>query len=100
MVIFFPEKNPETIVESLKGVMGGRELAKIVSFDVSNDQMTVTISKLGTSTLHFKRQETEDGSQFSLNKEKIALSHKPMKGEVKSKIYKVIEKAGGKISET
>ncbi|MFW7377619.1 MAG: hypothetical protein ACOH5I_02270 [Oligoflexus sp.] len=98
MKILFSEKSTEVIVDALTDAMGGRQLAKMVSFDVKNDQMVVTISKLGTSTLTFSRKETSDGSEFNLAQEKIALAHRPMKNEVKEKILKVVQKAGGKIA--
>lgn len=98
MKIFFAEKNLESIVTMLKEAMGERQLSKMVSFDVNNNGMVVTISKLGTSTLTFDRKETAEGSEFLLAKEKIALAHRPMKNEVKEKILKVVQKAGGKIA--
>lgn len=98
MIIFFPEKNPDTIVNALREAMGGRQLAKMVSFDVKSTEMVVTISKLGTSTLTFDKKDIAEGCEFSLTREKIALAHKAMKNEVKDKILKVVEKAGGKIT--
>ena len=53
--------------------------------------MVVTISKLGTSTLHFKCDKTDKGCHFALTKEKIAFAHRPLKGEVTDKIVKVID---------
>jgi len=98
MKIFFTEKSTDNIVNALTDAMGGRQLGKMVSFDVQSDQMIVTISKLGTSTLTFGRKETADGTEFNLSQEKIALTHRPMKNEVKDKILKVVQKAGGKIA--
>ena len=77
--------------------MGDRALSKIVSFSQTDKQLLVKLSKLGTSTLEFSRSEVDTGSQFSLTKEKIALAHKALKGEVTAKIIKVIEKAGGTV---
>lgn len=99
MKIFFAEKDPDKIMANLEEAMGKRALSKIVSFSLSGDTLTVKLSKLGTSTLEFHREVKEDGSEFVKTKEKIALSHKPLKGEVTEKIMKVIKKAGGKIDE-
>ena len=99
MKIKFSETDPEKIVATLKDVMGGRELAKIVSFDLANDQLTVTIKKVGKSILTFSADQSDSGVECSLVKEKIALSHKAFKGEVTKKIFKVIEKAGGVVEE-
>lgn len=97
MEINFPEKNLGNIIDKIKTALGNRELGKMVSFDRQGDEMVVTISKFGTSTLHFACKETADGSQLTLGKEKIALAHKPLKNEVTDKIVKVIQQAGGSV---
>ena len=53
MKIFFPESEPQVIVDKLKEAMGGRSLAKIVSFEIKGNDLVVTLSKLGKSTLLF-----------------------------------------------
>jgi hypothetical protein len=98
MQIQFPDNDPQAIVKKLEDAMGGRALAKMVNFDMSGNELIVTISKLGTSTLHFKCDHTPKGCHFALSKEKIALAHRPLKGEVTEKIVKVIQKAGGQVS--
>ena len=97
MEVTFPEKNLGTIVDKIKSALGGRELGKMVSFDHSGNEMVVTISKFGTSTLHFDCKETPNGCQLTLGKEKIAFAHKPLKNEVTEKIIKVIQQAGGSV---
>ncbi len=99
MKIFFSEKDPEKILKSLDEAMGDRALSKIVSFHLSGNTLTVKLSKLGTSTLEFKQELKDEGSQFLQTKEKIALSHKALKSEVTSKIIRVIKKAGGIVDE-
>ncbi len=98
MQVNFPEKNLGAIIDKIKNALGGRELGKMVSFDQQGDEMVVTISKFGTSTLHFACKETPNGSQLTLGKEKIAMTHKPLKNEVTDKIVKVIQQAGGTVT--
>ncbi|WP_141735360.1 hypothetical protein [Oligoflexus tunisiensis] len=98
MQIQFSENDPQAVIQKLQDAMGGRQLAKMVNFDMSGNEMIVTISKLGTSTLHFKCDQTPQGCHFALTKEKIALAHRPLKGEVTEKIVKVIQRAGGQVS--
>lgn len=98
MEVQFAEKDLNVIISKLKEVMGDRELSKMVNFDKQGDGLLVTISKLGTSTLQFDCKQTPQGCHLTLSKEKIALAHRPLKGDVTSKIIKVIEKAGGKVS--
>jgi len=97
MNIFFAEKQPDKIIAALKKAMGERELAKIVSFAFQGKNLIVTISKLGTSVLTFVHKDRDDGSEFTLAGEKVALAHKVFKDEVKQKIVKVVGQAGGKV---
>ena len=49
MNIHFTETDPKVVIEKLKDVMGDRQLSKMVAFDLLDNEMVVTISKLGTS---------------------------------------------------
>ena len=98
MQIQFPDTDPQVIVEKLENAMTGRQLSKMVSFNMAGGEMVVTISKLGTSSLYFTCDKSATGCHFALIKEKIALAHRPLKSEVTEKIVKVIEKAGGLVS--
>lgn len=98
MNVKFPEKDLGVIIDKIKNALGGRELGKMVSFDQVGNEMIVTISKFGTSTLTFSNKSGTDGSQLKLEKEKIALTHRALKGEVTEKIVKVIQQAGGTVT--
>ncbi|HYX33048.1 MAG TPA: hypothetical protein VE954_08020 [Oligoflexus sp.] len=98
MQIQFSDSDPQSVIKKLEDAMGGRQLGNMVQFGMSGNDMIVTISKLGTSTLTFKCDQTPKGCHFALTKEKIALTHRPLKGEVTDKIVKVIQKAGGQVS--
>ncbi len=77
--------------------MAGRKLADMVNITLTKGKLEVIISKLGTSTLTFAEKESDKGLEYNLTSEKIAFTHKAFKDEVKDKIVKVIEKAGGKV---
>ena len=98
MNVQFQDSDPQACLTKIKDTMGSRELSKMVSFDINSGEMLVTISKLGTSTLHFQFSQNAGGCLFKLTKEKIALTHRPLKAEVTAKIIKVLEKAGGLVS--
>ncbi len=93
----FPKKQPAEIVESIKEAMGARQLSDMVSFAVDGNNIKVTISKLGTSTLQFLVKQGADKTEISLGEEKIAFTHKVFKEEVKTKLAAIINKAGGKV---
>lgn len=98
MNIFFDETNPDTVLTAIKSAMGDRSLSKIVEFEMSDEILTVVISKVGKSKLFFDVNKTSHQLEFRFKKEKIALTHKAFKNEVTEKIVKVIEKAGGTVS--
>jgi hypothetical protein len=98
MKVFFTEKDRTKVLSSIKTAMGDRELAKMVTFNMVSDGLEVVISKFGTSTLKFDEKASDQGLEYALASEKIAFTHRALKGEVTNKIVKVIEKAGGKVS--
>jgi len=96
--ISFTEKDPNKIIEKITDALGGRELGKMVQFHLQGEDLVVTISKLGTSTLTFTNKGNKSGLKYELTNEKIAFTHKAFKDDVKAKLHKVIEQAGGKIA--
>ena len=98
MKVFFEEKDRLKILENIKVAMGDRRLGELVKFSLDTGKLEVTISKLGTSVLHFSELETTLGLEYALKSEKIALTHKGFKDEIKEKIIHCIEKAGGKVT--
>ena len=98
MHISFSEQDPNKVLTDIQANMEGRKLAKMVSFDLKGEILTITIKKLGTSTLEFNYKKAGAGLEFDLSKEKIAMSHKAFKGEVTEKIVKIIQKSGGTVS--
>ena len=94
----FKSKDANGIVDSIRNALGGRKLGDMVSFAMEGDNLVVTISKLGTSQLIFTKTDAEDGLVFILSEEKIAFTHRAFKSEVKEKLCRVVEQAGGKIN--
>lgn len=97
MVIYFQDKDPKVILDSINQAMGDRALKKIVSFELDDSTLFVDIKKMGTSRLTFEMEENTSGITCTLQKEKIALAHRAFKDEVTEKILKIIQKAGGKV---
>ncbi len=101
MKVQFPKeiKNSE-LVTKLQNSMTGRSLGDLVSISEHDAGIVIKISKLGTSTLLFVRNDEGKFAIFSLTSEKIAFAHKSFKNEVKLKLISVIEKSGGTILES
>ncbi len=79
--------------------LSGRELGKIVSFEVKGDELIVQISKLGKSVLAYGVEKTEhSGFVARLKSEKIALAHRAFRSEIESKLSKVLKECGAEVS--
>ena len=100
MKFFFPKNEPEALMNQIMEELGGRELGKLLSFEVSGNDLTVTISKLGTSVIEFSGHTKDGGIEYDMSREKIAFAHKAFKGDVMAKLCKVIEKVGGTVITT
>lgn len=97
MKISFADGSPEENLGKIAAVLDGRKLAEILAFSLESDSLTVTISKMGTSTLQFRCERKSKGNYWTLEKEKIALAHRAFKKDVLDKLVGVIEKAGGRV---
>ena len=97
MNIQFQESNPREILRALESALRQESLQNMVSFSLSDLELKVTISKLGKSHLFFSVDKQAEKTIFSFTKEKIALTHRALKGEVKKDIQQIVESAGGKI---
>ena len=93
----FPKQDSKDVIKKIEDAMGGRALAELVSFKTTANQLLVTISKLGTSTLVFERRDNGEKIEFHLKEEKIAFTHKAFKDEIKDKLCKIVEQVGGKV---
>ena len=98
MEVDFELSDRDQILANIKKAMGGRQLSKMVDFDMQSGEMVVTISKLGKSKLVFSEKTNDKGLTYTLSKEKIAFAHKAFKDDVTDKIIGVIEQAGGTVS--
>lgn len=94
MKLKFDSTNLDDIIAAVQNILSGRELGKIVSLEKDAKKLLVKISKLGTSTLVFEADST---GVFCLASEKIALTHRAFKDEVKKKFVQVVKQAGGTV---
>jgi hypothetical protein len=97
----FSDLTAVQVLELVQNGLGGKDLAKILKFDLSPDALTVSISKFGTSELVFSYKEKASGGvHFDLAHQKIAFAHRAYQGDVMEKLAKIITDAGGKIKES
>ncbi len=91
----FNENDLDVIIAKIKDELKDRDMGKILNFTHSDSDLRITIKKLGTSTLDFSVCEDDGGLLVELTKEKLALSHRPLKKELVQKLEKIVEKIGG-----
>lgn len=99
MRIRFADKDSQEALQEIKDALGGRKLGKIVSFDMQDDELTVTIKKMGKSTLEFSNNSAANQTEWELTNEKIALAHKPFRDEMIQKLTKVVHSIGGEVTD-
>ena len=88
---------PADFLASFQGALKGRALGDIVSMRRDGGDVLITFSRLGTSEVRFKVTEREGGFRCERGAEKIAFAHKAFRGEIESKVAKVLEKLGAKV---
>ncbi len=99
MKAFFKDMDPQAIVAALTKAMAGRKLADLTRLAITPTAIVATVSKMGTSTLTFTTRAQDGGTEVSLTEEKLALTHRPLRSEVKDKFVKLVEKAGGVVTQ-
>ena len=99
MKLCFENLQPEPVVHKLQEQLQDRKLGDLVHFDLSGDDIRVTIQKMGTSTLDFRHEKIGTRHEWTLTQEKIAFTHRPFKGEMLEKIVKLVAKVGGSVTE-
>ena len=62
MEFFFNENNVDEVLSKIQGEIDGREMGKILTFSHAGSELTITIKKLGTSTLNFDVVEKDGGT--------------------------------------
>lgn len=74
----------------------GRELGNMTTLQKSGNEITVTISKLGTTELKYLLEPLSTGFKAALKSEKIAFAHRPFRADIEGKLQRVMEKLGAK----
>ncbi len=90
---------PQKFIETITQALSGRDLGKIVSFNLSGNEVMIQFSKLGKSEVVF--QVNAEGNNFTCQhkSEKIALTHRALRGDIESKLIKVLENSGAKVEQ-
>lgn len=97
MLLRFDEKDPGLILEAILAQFAGKSLDRYVDFNMAEEEIMVTIKKMGRSHLVFTWETGENGLTLRLKSEKIALAHRAFRNEVANGILRVLQEAGGQV---
>jgi hypothetical protein len=91
----FQNVDTNVFAQNFSNALKGRELGKIVSLSASQDVITITLAKLGTSELRYSVVKQTDGTRVAtLTQEKIALTHRAFRSDIEQKLMRILEKCG------
>jgi hypothetical protein len=101
MIRSFQVKNstPQEFIAKITQALSGRDLGKIVSMTATENQVNITFSKLGKSEVIFSLAKENADFSCTHQSEKIALTHKALRGDIESKLAKVLESAGASVTQ-
>lgn len=99
MKFYTPLKTPTEIVDFIQGAVKQAKLpAKVGAALVGDNDIKVTISKMGTSELNFSVQPIESGCECTLVSQDISTFHKPFISDVQLWVVEnVVIASGGKV---
>ncbi|MBX9703666.1 MAG: hypothetical protein K2X39_05890 [Silvanigrellaceae bacterium] len=89
----------QDFVNKVTSAIQGRELGKIVSLKIENNQMLVLFSKLGKSEVVYDIISQGSGFKCVFKSEKIALTHKPLRSTIEGKLEQIFVSQGAKIQQ-
>jgi hypothetical protein len=89
--------SPEEFIRKITDALSGRELGKIASMSLSGNNIVVTFSKLGKTEVIFSLTKESDKFTCNHQSEKVALTHRALRGDIESKLAKVLESVGANV---
>ncbi|WP_186643603.1 hypothetical protein [Fluviispira vulneris] len=92
--------SPADFIKKVTDSLAGRELGKIASMSVKENNIVIMFSKLGKSEVIFNIKNEDNGFSCTHSSEKIALTHKALRGDIEGKLAKVLESNGAKVTES
>lgn len=92
-----PDSNIQDFVQQVTASLAGRELGKLASLSFAGQNLTIVFSKLGKSELVYSIEAMGSGFKCVHRSEKIALTHRPLRSEIESKLSKVLESSGARV---
>ena len=86
----------DDFLKQVAEAIAGRELGSMTKLQKSGNEISVTISKMGTTELKYGIEQAGAGFKASLKSEKVAFAHRPFRADIEGKLQNVMEKLGAK----
>lgn len=84
-------------VQKVTESLSGRELGKIVTLNTAPSEVSIIFSKLGKSEVVYNLTSSDNGFKCEFKSEKIALTHRPLRNDIESKLARVLEENGASV---
>ncbi len=88
------EGSVERFVASVRAVLAGRSIGRIVSVDPEGSTLVVRFRKFGTTELVYETEPEGDGFVANLASERVAPFHAPFRSEFEQKLEQVLADLG------
>ncbi len=89
-----PHASTRSAIKAMGQALQGESWGEWIHFAADGSDITVTVQKLGTSTMRFARGA--DG-RFTLSDKTVALAHRMFQNDVRERIKRLIGSIGGTV---
>jgi len=96
--ISFQNKTAASALKAVSSGLSNWDFGKNISLDLGENLMTITIKKMGTSKISFNVVRVGKMVHFLKKEEKIAISHRPIRSVIESKLISIVKENNGSVS--
>ncbi|RHX93928.1 hypothetical protein DLM76_13165 [Leptospira yasudae] len=93
------EDSPEHFLKKVQKALNGKELGKIVSFQLEEEKLTIRFAGLGESRIWYSIRKSQTGYEAVKLKEKIAFTHIAFRSGIESELRSLMERFGAEITD-
>ena len=85
----------ETVIDLFEKAVDDWGLRDAITMRTNEDRLTLTIRRMGVSTLTLRNTTTDSHTIFELVDENLAFTHRPLRGKILSKLTDIVAEYGG-----
>ena len=99
MDVIFKSLDLQEILAKVNQNLRKSPLNKMVHLTLDENQLIMTVSKLGKSRIYMEVLQWESETRFTVKREDIRPQHKPLRPFVVDSICNVLEQSGGTVKD-